>query len=112
MGVARPGAAQPYVKLRYQDFIACPDEMSFTDIALIEPLSVGIHAARRAKDVKGKKVLLYGLGIVGLGVLLELVKAGADVSLADIAEDKLKLALEMGANKAFNIKSATFRKGG
>jgi threonine dehydrogenase-like Zn-dependent dehydrogenase len=110
MGVARPGAAQPYVKLRYQDFIACPDEMSFTDIALIEPLSVGIHAARRAKDVKGKKVLLYGLGIVGLGVLLELVKAGADVSLADIAEDKLKLALEMGANKAFNIKSATFRK--
>lgn len=104
MGVARPGAAMPFVTMRHQDFIPCPDAMSFSDIALIEPLSVGRHAASRAGDVKGKRILLFGFGIVGVGVLLELVHQGASVMVADVMQDKLELALQLGAVMGLNIK--------
>lgn len=110
MGVARPGAAMPFVTLRHEDFIPCPDSMDFTDIALIEPLSVGRHAASRAGEVKDKRVLLYGFGIVGVGVLLELVHQGASVIVADVMQEKLDLAVDLGAAKGLNIKDADFSK--
>lgn len=102
LGVARDGAAREFLTIKADDFILCR-EMDFSDIALIEPLSVGRHAAARAGDVSGKRVLLYGLGIIGIGVLLELKKQGAHVIVAELSEIKLKLAKKLGADQILNI---------
>ncbi|MGB4405804.1 MAG: zinc-binding dehydrogenase [Sphaerochaeta sp.] len=109
LGVARPGAARSSLTLNYKDFIYCKD-MDHTDIALIEPLSVGIHAAGRAGDVQDKKVLLYGMGIVGVGILLELTRKGALVVVADISDNKLKLAKELGAVVALDSRDPHFEE--
>ncbi|MDC7225143.1 MAG: alcohol dehydrogenase catalytic domain-containing protein [Spirochaetales bacterium] len=107
MGVARDGAATEQILIRYKDFISCP-ELDFSEIALIEPLSVGRHAAMRAGDVRGKNVLIYGLGIVGVGVLLELKKQGAHVIVADISEKKLELAKSIGAEHIINLNDSDY----
>ncbi|HCG63827.1 MAG: hypothetical protein A2Y31_04980 [Spirochaetes bacterium GWC2_52_13] len=107
MGVARPGAARPFMTVHHDDFIPC-DGMDYSDIALVEPLSVGRHAANRVPSVDGKLVLLYGLGIIGVGILIELKRLGAKVIVADVAKDKLALALRLGADYALDIKDAEF----
>ncbi len=109
LGVARPGAARSFLTLNHKDFISCKG-MDHTDIALIEPLSVGIHAAGRAGDVQDKKVLLYGLGIVGVGIMLELKGKGARIVVADISETKLALAKELGADLAIDSKDPHFEE--
>lgn len=109
MGVARPGAARSFLTLNHKDFISCKG-MDHTDIALIEPLSVGIHAAGRAGDVQDKRVLLYGLGIVGVGLMLELKRKGALVVVADISEAKLAMAKELGADIAIDSRDPQFEE--
>jgi len=107
MGVSRPGAARPFMTVNHADFIPC-DGMDYSDIVLVEPLSVGRHAANRVPSVKGKLALLYGLGIIGVGILIELKKLGAIVIVADVANDKLKLALRLGADYALDSRDAEF----
>ncbi|MBI9093860.1 MAG: alcohol dehydrogenase catalytic domain-containing protein [Sphaerochaeta sp.] len=109
LGVARHGAARSFLTLNHKDFIACKG-MDYTDIALIEPLSVGIHAANRAGEVNGKKVLLYGFGIVGVGIMLELKRKGAQVIVADISDSKLQLAIELGADIALDSRDPLFEE--
>jgi threonine dehydrogenase-like Zn-dependent dehydrogenase len=109
MGVARDGAAREFLTINYNDFIMCQD-MDFTDIALIEPLSVGRHAVVRAGDVKGKNVLLFGFGIIGVGVLMELKRQGATVIVAEISDLKLSLAKQMGADHVINTSEADYKK--
>src|SRR5690606_29472255 len=62
----------------------------------------------RVPSVDGKLVLLYGLGIIGVGILIELKRLGANVIVADVAKDKLALALRLGADYALDIKDAEF----
>lgn len=50
-----------------QDFVfSIPDSLSYEDAALIEPFSVGIHAASRTKLQPGSTVAIMGMGPVGL----------------------------------------------
>lgn len=60
------GAFVQYIKMR-QDFVfSIPDSLSYEDAALIEPFSVGIHAAARTKLQPGSTVAIMGMGPVGL----------------------------------------------
>lgn len=51
--------------------------MSFEEGALLEPLSVGVHACRRAGVTVGQNVLICGAGPIGLVSLLTAKAAGA-----------------------------------
>lgn len=60
------GAFVQYIKMR-QDFVfLIPDSLSYEDAALIEPFSVGIHAAARTKLQPGSTIAIMGMGPVGL----------------------------------------------
>jgi len=75
-----------------------PDHVSFDEGAMCEPLSVGIHACNRAHVVLGSKVLIMGAGPIGLMCLLAAKASGATtVILVDLKEDRLKVALSLGA---------------
>jgi len=54
-----------------------PDNVSFEEGALLEPLSVGVHACRRAGVTIGQNVLICGAGPIGLVSMLTAKAMGA-----------------------------------
>lgn len=75
-----------------------PDHVTMEEGALLEPLSVGIHACRRANVALGAKVLILGAGPIGLSALIAAKSMGADdIIITDIMADRLNLATELGA---------------
>ncbi|GAA3103270.1 L-idonate 5-dehydrogenase [Kribbella aluminosa] len=77
-----------------------PDGLELRRAVLAEPLSVAIHAVRRAGEgaVDGKRVLVTGAGPIGLLVVAALRKAGArEIIATDLHETPLALAAEVGA---------------
>lgn len=54
-----------------------PDNVSFEEGALVEPLSVGVHACKRAGLTLGDNVLICGAGPIGLVCLLTAKAMGA-----------------------------------
>lgn len=100
------GAFAEYV-VHPEDFtFKLPDNISFDEGALIEPLSVGIYSAERAMIRPGDTVLIFGAGPIGL-VTLQAVKAyGAEqVFIVDINDFRLSKAKELGADLIINSKS-------
>lgn len=66
-------------------------------LALVEPLSVGFHAVRRGRVAAGDRVAVIGCGMIGMGVVLAAVAAGATVIAIDISSRKLEMASRFGA---------------
>lgn len=76
-----------------------PEGVSLEDAAMVEPLSVGIWACRKAEVGPGKRVLVTGAGPIGLMSLLAARAFGAtDITVADINPERLALAAELGAS--------------
>lgn len=83
---------------------AVADDLSLSEAALAEPLSVGLHAIARAGSVFGKRVLVTGCGPIGALLIAGLRRAGAaHIVAADIADLPLACALKMGADQAINL---------
>uniref|UniRef100_UPI0037E978BE sorbitol dehydrogenase n=1 Tax=Semicossyphus pulcher TaxID=241346 RepID=UPI0037E978BE len=76
-----------------------PDNVTFEEGALIEPLSVGIHACRRAGVTLGSSVLICGAGPIGLVSLVVAKAMGASqVVITDLSAERLAMAKELGAD--------------
>jgi len=76
-----------------------PDNVSLEEGALLEPLSVGVHACKRGGVTTGSVVLVLGAGPIGLVTLLTAKAFGASkVVITDIVESRLKIAKELGAD--------------
>lgn len=81
-----------------------PDNVTYEEGALIEPLSVGIHACRRAGVTLGSTVFVCGAGPIGLVALLVAKAMGASqVVISDLSADRLKKAKELGADFAVQV---------
>jgi L-iditol 2-dehydrogenase len=105
MGCQGDGAMADYFLLPANKTVHIPDNLSLHDAALVEPLSVGTHAVHRAGDLFQKNVVIVGSGMIGLGVLACVVKAGAaNIWVTDLSEERLKLAKEIGATRTVNAK--------
>jgi len=76
-----------------------PDHVSMEEGALLEPLSVGVHACKRAGVTIGHKVLVCGAGPIGLVCMITAKAMGAaEVAITDISEGRLAVAKQMGAD--------------
>ncbi|XP_041034382.1 sorbitol dehydrogenase-like [Carcharodon carcharias] len=76
-----------------------PESVSFEEGALIEPLSVAIHACRRGGVTIGSKVFILGAGPIGLVNLLVSKAMGASqIVICDLSPNRLEKAKQMGAN--------------
>jgi threonine dehydrogenase-like Zn-dependent dehydrogenase len=64
-------------------------ELSYEELALVEPLAIGAHGIRRAQVQPGEFVLVVGAGPIGLGLMEFARIAGAQVIAMDINEDRL-----------------------
>uniref|UniRef100_UPI00358EF755 sorbitol dehydrogenase n=1 Tax=Myxine glutinosa TaxID=7769 RepID=UPI00358EF755 len=85
-----------------------PEGVSYEEGALIEPLSVGIHACRRAGVTFGSNILICGAGPIGLVCLLVAKSMGAaKVMITDLSPERLLMAKEMGADITLQAKRET-----
>ncbi len=83
-----------------------PEGLSFEEGALVEPLSVAVHALKKSKIVFGNHSAIFGAGAIGL-FLLQLIRmaGGGDVYVVDIQEFRLQTAAKLGASDVFNNRS-------
>jgi 2-desacetyl-2-hydroxyethyl bacteriochlorophyllide A dehydrogenase len=90
-------------------FHRVPDGMTWTEAALVEPMSTATHATRIAGDLRGTMVVVLGAGSIGLMTMLAAKAAGASiVAISDPLEGKRRHAIELGAATAFDPMSPHF----
>ena len=71
---------------------------------MAEPLSVVLHACRRAGDLLGKKVLVTGCGPIGtLAILAARAAGAARIVATDLSENALEYAALVGADQTINM---------
>lgn len=105
LGVQRDGAMREFITLPWQKIIPA-EGLTPESVALIEPMSVGFHAISRAAVKDTDTVMVIGCGMVGLGAVVRAALRGATVIAADIDDDKLALAKQMGATYTVNTLKA------
>ena len=101
LGVQRDGALTARIAVHYSKVYAS-DMLSLQELALVEPLSVGYHAANRGEISEIDTVLVLGCGTVGIGVISAAARKGAKVLAADIDPGKLAQAKTYGAAHVIN----------
>jgi (R,R)-butanediol dehydrogenase / meso-butanediol dehydrogenase / diacetyl reductase len=74
-----------------------PDGIPYDIAAMCEPLAVALHGVNRAEAKAGTKLVIYGCGPIGLGMVLWAVDRGCDVIALDLAEERLERARTLGA---------------
>lgn len=92
------GAFCEYVALAADFAYPVPDSMSDDAAGLIEPLSVGVWANRKAGTVAGSRLLVAGAGPIGL-VVTQVARAlgAAEVVVSDVDEQRREVARRLGA---------------
>lgn len=80
-----------------------PAGLSYAEGALVEPLSVALHAIKRSCLEVGDNCAIFGAGAIGL-LLLMLFKTtgGGDAFMVDVQDHRLRKAIELGAVAVFN----------
>ena len=104
LGVQRHGAMKEYISLPWEKVIPA-GSLTPKTCALIEPMSVGFHAVSRAQATDIDVVMVIGCGMVGMGAVVRSAMRGAIVIAADIDDEKLQLARQMGASHTINTKT-------
>ena len=101
MGVRRPGAMTRYIAIHWQDLFMS-EKLSLKELALVEPLTVGFHAAARGRVSSQDRVAVIGCGIVGMGAIASAVNRGAEVIAIDIDDSKMDIAKKIGVAHTIN----------
>ena len=102
-GMKRHGAMAEFVVLPSWTIVKMPEALSFTQAALLEPVSIAVHAVDRGAVEPGASVLVVGTGTIGLFVVQAARLAGADrIIAADLDERRLALADRLGADVTIN----------
>lgn len=103
----RDGAMAEFVSVPARILYRLPDGVSFERAALVEPLSVAVHAVGRAGIRLGEVAVVVGTGMVGLLVLQAARAAGCGAVVAvDVDSRRLQLARELGADLALDPRTA------
>jgi len=102
LGVQQDGGMSEYLSVPAEKLVTGINDMSFSEIAIVEPLAVGFHAARRAESKDGEYMLVFGCGMVGLGAIAKGARDGATVIAVDIDDEKLELSKAFGAEHVIN----------
>jgi len=86
-----------------QNLLPIPEGVPFDVAAMTEPLAVAMHGVNRMEVKAGDKVVVFGCGPIGLGMILWLVDRGiTDVVALDLAPERRERALGLGARVAID----------
>ena len=82
-----------------------PDEVSFEEAATLEPLANSIHATMRGNPKAGERAVVFGAGIIGLGIVQYIGTLGIDLDkliVVDVSDRRLEKATQLGADITIN----------
>lgn len=97
MGFQAPGAAQEYVALEAAKVLRLPAHLSLERGALIEPISVAVHALARGGGVAGRRLLVLGAGPIGNPTAQVAMASGAEaVIVTDLSAYRLNVGRACG----------------
>ena len=98
------GAFTNYVSIHEDFAFHLPDNLSDNAGALMEPLSIGIWACKKGCVTAGDHVLVTGAGPIGLLAMQVAFAQGAtEVTVTDVADQRLHIARRLGATRALNV---------
>lgn len=101
----RPGAFAEYVLVPQRILHRVPDEISFPEAAMVEPLAVAVHAVSLSEIRQSSTTLVVGAGMIGLLVLQALRAANCSrIYVTDIDDTRLRLAEQLGATATINAR--------
>jgi len=96
----RHGAFAEYVVVPRRILYPLPASISFPEAAMLEAVSVALHAVRVSEAADGATALVIGAGMIGLLTMQAARAAGcAQVFISDVDATRLELADEIGADK-------------
>jgi len=102
----RHGAFADYVNIPQHILYKVPEEVTFTQAAMVEPVAVAAHAVELASVGWNDSVVVVGAGMIGLFVIQVLRSKGCGKIIAvDIETEKLEMAKKLGADYIFNQKT-------
>ena len=104
MGIQRDGAMTEYICTPWEK-LYCSEKLSMRELALVEPLTVGFHAAARGEIKEGEIVVVLGCGAIGLGAIAGAAWRGGKIIAVDIDDSKLAIARKAGASHVVNSSS-------
>jgi len=105
MGFQTTGTASDYFAVSEHHIVKLPDDLDFRYGAMIEPLSVGVRAVKKAGDMTDKQVLVIGAGPIGNLVAQTAKALGASkVMISDVNGLRLEKALASGVDVAVNVR--------
>lgn len=109
MGFQTTGVASRYFAVDASKVTALPENLSFDEGAMIEPLAVAVHGVRQAGDVNGLKIAVLGAGPIGILVAQTAKGMGAEsVMITDISDVRLAKAKECKVDFCVNTKNKDF----
>lgn len=100
------GCLTPYVVFPAAFTFKLPDNVSFAEGAMVEPLAVGMQAAVKAKITPGDVGVVMGAGPIGIMIALAALAGGcSQIVITDLVDEKLKIAAQYDGIVPVNVKS-------
>ena len=107
----RHGAFAELVSVPARILYRLPDSLGFAEAAMIEAVSIAVHAVNITPKSLGDTAVVVGSGMIGLLTIQAAKAAGfARVFAVDLDDNKLAVALRLGADAAFNPKTVDVPK--
>jgi threonine dehydrogenase-like Zn-dependent dehydrogenase len=111
VGVTGGGAFAEWVPVPVNPWqlVRIPEGVSYDEAATTEPLADALQMVRLAQVARGENVVVFGVGIIGLGVIQALRALDMPVGqilAIDVSAARLDMAIEVGASHAFNPRDA------
>lgn len=100
-GVLRPTVVHPA-----EFTFRLPDNISYEEGAMVEPLAVGMHAANKAQIKPGDLAVVIGAGPIGVLQALAALAGGCSrIIITDVQQPKLDLAAKLGPITPVNVRT-------
>ena len=97
LGSRRDGGFAEYVTVPVENLVELPENVSFEEAAMLEPMAVAVHAMRRVQLGASDTVAVCGLGTIGLLLVMFLKEAGVEnILVVGNKEFQCQTALRLG----------------
>ncbi len=97
------GSLSEYIVMPETSCFKIPDQMTYDQAAISEPLAIGLYAVKQSIPMEGARVGILGFGPIGMSVLLPALALGArEVYVTDKINDRLQIAKNCGASLTAN----------
>ncbi len=97
------GSLSEYIVMPETSCFKIPDQMSYDQAAISEPLAIGLYAVKQSIPMDGARVGILGFGPIGMSVMLPALALGAkEVYVTDKINERLLIAENSGASMTAN----------